>query len=91
MKMNKLKRKFEMKSRSIGKLGFVRFKLTGIRDIVLYDRIDKYDSLPDKTFAGYQFFAEKCQQRDYVIFHDDDVFIAVNELKSQLKKTSSGK
>ena len=59
------------------------------RDIVLYDELDQYDSLPDKTFAGYQFFIEKCQQRQYVVFHDDDVFIAVNELKSQLNKTPS--
>ena len=61
------------------------------RDIVLYDQVDQYDSLPDKTFAGYQFFIEKCQNRQYVIFHDDDVFIAVKELKSQLNKTPSSR
>ena len=59
-------------------------------DIILYNGIDAYDNLPDKTFAGYQFFSENCKEREYVVFHDDDVFIAVNELKGQMKKVSPG-
>ena len=56
--------------------------------MLLYDRIDEYDALPDKTFAGYQFFATECKNKEYVAFIDDDVFIKVHELKSHFKNIS---
>ena len=42
-----------------------------------------------KTFAGYQFFNENCPKKSYVIFHDDDVFIKLNELRGQMNKIPS--
>ena len=42
-----------------------------------------------KTFAGYQFVATHCNEKDYVLFVDDDVFIKLIELKEQLKKIQS--
>ena len=61
------------------------------RDVILYDKMDEYDALPDKTFAGYQFFAQHCPQKQYVVFQDDDVFIKVNELKGQMNRLTPGK
>ncbi|CAG5079035.1 Oidioi.mRNA.OKI2018_I69.PAR.g9153.t1.cds [Oikopleura dioica] len=55
-------------------------------DIVLYDYEDNYENLPMKTFAGYQFFNDRCMKKKYAIFHDDDIFIKLNELEGQLKK-----
>ena len=42
-----------------------------------------------KTFAGYQFVAQHCNEKDYVLFVDDDVFIKLTELKEELKKIQS--
>ena len=47
-------------------------------------------ALPVKTFAGYQFVAQHCNEKDYVLFVDDDVFIKLIELKEELKKIQSG-
>ena len=58
--------------------------------MIQYDRFDTYDSLPDKTFAGYQFFAQKCPDKEYAAFVDDDVFIKVHQFKEQMKKISPG-
>ena len=46
-------------------------------------------ALPAKTFAGYQFVAQHCNEKDYVLFVDDDVFIKLTELKEELKKIES--
>ena len=46
-------------------------------------------ALPVKTFAGYQFVAQHCNEKDYVLFVDDDVFIKLIELKEELKKIQS--
>ena len=66
----------------------ILFEINYFRDVLLYDRIDEYDALPDKTFAGYQFFATECKNKEYVAFIDDDVFIKVHELKSHFKNIS---
>lgn len=58
------------------------------QDIVQYDFLDSYDNLPMKTFAGYQFTNEHCVNKDYMVFHDDDVFIKINELRGQMNKIS---
>lgn len=55
-------------------------------DIILYNFLDSYNNLPMKTFAGYQFFAEYCPEKQYVIFHDDDVYIKLHELRGQMNK-----
>ena len=44
--------------------------------------------MPDKTFAGYQFVAEHCTQKEYVLFVDDDTFLKLNEIKAEMKKMS---
>ena len=46
-------------------------------------------ALPVKTFAGYQFVAKHCNEKDYVLFVDDDVFVKLNELKVLMKKIPS--
>ena len=53
---------------------------------MLYDYEDNYENLPMKTFAGYQFFNDHCKKKKYAIFHDDDIYIKLNELRGQLKK-----
>ena len=45
-------------------------------------------TLPDKTFAGYQFVAEHCTSKEYVLFVDDDTFLKLNEIKAEMKKMS---
>ena len=65
-------------------------EISQFEDIIEFDQLDSYDTLPDKTFAGYQFFAEKCPDKQYVAFIDDDVFIKVRELKKEMKKLSGG-
>ena len=44
--------------------------------------------MPDKTFAGYQFVAQHCSEKEYVLFADDDVFIKLNEIKDEMQKIS---
>jgi hypothetical protein len=56
------------------------------KDIILYNFEDNYENLPMKTFAGYQFFNDHCEKKKYAIFHDDDIYVKLNELKGQLKK-----
>ena len=46
-------------------------------------------ALPVKTFAGYQFVAQHCKEKDYVLFVDDDAFIKLIGLKEELKKIQS--
>ena len=46
-------------------------------------------ALPVKTFAGYQFVAQHCNEKDYVLFVDDDAFIKLIGLKEELKKIQS--
>ena len=46
-------------------------------------------ALPVKTFAGYQFVAQHCNEKDYVLFVDDDAFVKLNELKVFMKKIQS--
>ena len=54
------------------------------RDIIEYDQIDNYDALPDKTFAGYQFVAKYCREKEYVLFVDDDVFVKIHQIKEEM-------
>ena len=52
--MKKLSEKFNMKLLSTG-ITFdhcMSYRFVFYRDIVLYDQVDQYDSLPDKTFAN---------------------------------------
>ena len=47
--------------------------------------IPTVSSLPDKTFAGYQFVSQHCNEKEYVLFVDDDVFIKLNEIKDEMR------
>ena len=68
----------------------IKKELVEFGDIIIYNKKDEYDSLPTKTFAGYQFLKEKCKKKEYVAFQDDDVFIKINELRGHFKQISPG-
>ena len=49
-------------------------------DILIGGFIDTYDNLPIKTYLGYQYFAEFCSTKKYVIFQDSDAFTLLDEI-----------
>ena len=49
-------------------------------DLLIGDFIDSYDNLPIKTYLGYQFYAEECTNKKYVVFQDSDAFTLLDVL-----------
>jgi len=51
-------------------------------DMIVGDFEDTYDNLPLKTFLGYQFYHDFCQNSKYVAFIDDDTIVRFDEFES---------
>ena len=54
-------------------------------DLLIGDFIDSYDNLPIKTYLGYQFYAEECTNKKYVVFQDSDAFTLLDVLMEDFK------
>ena len=52
-------------------------------DLIVGDFWDSYDNLPEKTFMGFQFFANNCywKKKKMLILQDTDCFISGNSEK----------
>ena len=55
-------------------------------DILIGGFIDTYDNLPIKTYLGYQYFAEFCSTKKYVIFQDSDAFTLLDEIMVDFRR-----
>ena len=55
-------------------------------DILIGGFLDTYDNLPIKTYLGYQYFAEFCSTKKYVIFQDSDAFTMLDEIMTDFRK-----
>ena len=53
-------------------------------DLIVGDFWDSYDNLPEKTFMGFQFFANNCywKKKKMLILQDTDCFISGNSEKN---------
>ena len=60
-------------------------------DIVIADFMDSYENLSYKTWAGHEFlnseYFDDCQNKDWVIFHDDDAYVNYPQVNIFYEKT----
>ena len=54
-------------------------------DILIGDFADTYDNLPIKTYLGFQYFANECRNKKYVVFQDSDAFTMIDLLMEDFK------